>query len=463
MTDERVSIQTEANEVQEIKSELTETEVIETPEAEEKKPIIPRKQEWILAGLVIAAAYLYTSFFPGFTSLSEYLGDHTDLWRGIGVAAFLMVCFSCLFLGTGLWYAWKRQIKPDRSSWLYFGFTAAAVLWFIVFMKTDQDIAIFMLMFLHGVAVYWLLVLTGSRSKNCLDERVTLDLARGFFAIPFSNFGSIFGAMGNWIQYLFGRREQKSRKLIQVCLGALMSIPVLCIVIPLLMNADDSFEYLLGNIVIVFDEFFMMFNPFQAWFNTIFVLFISCYLFGLFYGAFHKEAPKPVSRKLPRVMLDTFLGIFLVVYALFFAAKLSGVSGAMEQIEEGTLLTSTYARSGFFELCRIAAINLVMFSFVKWYASSHMREIRVMLSILGIQTLGFIGLAFSKMGLYISIYGLTFKRVFTSWFMIVLFVAFSLLIAENWKKFNAVRISVIFGCITFLLLAYSNMPVWIAS
>ena len=83
-----------------------------------------------------------------------------------------------------------------------------------------------------------------------------------------------------------------------------------------------------------------------------------------------------------------------------------------------------------------------------------------MLSLLCAETLGFIMLAFSKMCLYISVYGFTFKRVFTSWFMAVLFITFFRLIYCIWKQGNAIKTAVLFASATFLLLAYSNMEGW---
>jgi len=45
--------------------------------------------------------------------------------------------------------------------------------------------------------------------------------------------------------------------------------------------------------------------------------------------------------------------------------------------------------------------------------------------------------------------------------MLVLFATFSLLITELWKKrFNGVRIAALFAAVTFLCLAYSNVPAW---
>ena len=108
-------------------------------------------------------------------------------------------------------------------------------------------------------------------------------------------------------------------------------------------------------------------------------------------------------------------------------------------------------------------INFGIFSAVKWYSPDPGLAMKGTLSVLGLQTLAFICLAFSKMGLYIHTYGLTFKRVFTSWFMGVLFLTFLLMIAELWKRFNGVRIAVMTGAVTFLLLAYSNMPAWMAA
>ena len=96
--------------------------------------------------------------------------------------------FTAMFLGTGLWYVGTEAKKLPKDSWIYFGLTVAAGVWFPFYMKGDQDVVFFMGLFLHGAAVYWLLSVTGSIRGIELDERGVGDLLRGFFVLPFSGY-----------------------------------------------------------------------------------------------------------------------------------------------------------------------------------------------------------------------------------------------------------------------------------
>lgn len=244
----------------------------------------------------------------------------------------------------------------------------------------------------------------------------------------------------------------------QALLGILFSIPLFLIVICLLITADHTFWQFCNNISSLAQP-----NSLTI-IQLIMTGVVALYLFGLFYGCFY-VASQGKTKKLtvaPSVA-SGFMILFLLVYTLFFVVKLGSIPASLRQIEEGTLLTSTYARNGFFQLCWIASINFVIFTGIKWYAAERKKSLTVQLSILGFQTLGFIILAFSRMQFYIVNYGLTFKRVFTTWFMGVLFITFLLMILSLVKKFNAVRLSVYLACTSFLILAYSNIPAWVYS
>jgi len=122
----------------------------------------------------------------------------------------------------------------------------------------------------------------------------------------------------------------------------------------------------------------------------------------------------------------------------------------------------TYAREGFFELCRVAAVNLAVFLLARWYSPKAKKGVRLLLGGLGIETLAFIVLAFSKMWYYIESYhSFTFKRALCCWLLITLFVLFALMVAELWnRQVKGVRTGVLFGCVSFLIMAYSNLPAW---
>jgi len=459
---EKEFVEMESVEMASVKTESAGTESAETKETERKSagrnesvPAVPRKTEWLLAALLFPAAYIYYNCMipaPWLTKLTE---QGAEIHYGT-----LLSLFTLLFISAGLYYGVKAGRKPGKESWVYLALTAAAALWTLIFAGSEQPIGFYVVVFLHCAAVYWLAALAGNRRGGCLDAWALSDLGRGLFLHPFFNYGKLLSTVENLRSCLVRSRQENSKKFGQILLGVGLSLPVLCIVLPLLVSADRGFAGVLLNLI----ENFSIRFTFRPWMDLLMTLLIAMYLFGMFFGMFH--GPDITEKKrtaFSQVVMVSFLMVFVAVYFFFFAVKVSGISGAMEQIEAGTLWTSTYARDGFFELCGIAAINFFMFSMVKWYSPQAALPMKMTLTILGVQTLAFICLAFSRMGLYIGTYGLTFKRVFTCWFMGVLFITFGLLIAELWKKFNGLRIAVMIGAVSFLLLAYSDMPSWMTA
>ena len=428
----------------------------------EKLPYIPRTEQWALGIMTLLAGYLYSEMLYG------------ERFRSFPLAVWpweaLLAAFTVIFIATGLFYGYKNGKRMDWSSNIYLIFTAAAGLWVALWGgDSRQDICPYVVLFLHGAGVYWVLALSGNRLDGRLDERGLADLLRGFVLLPFGYFGRWFAALANFFRGILAVKTRHNRTAWQAAAGILLSIPVACIVVPLLMGADENFNRIVTQVAgSLFSWIGSLWNG-QRVMVWVLALLICCYLFGLFYGAFGTEKGEtPGRRALPPAMLTAFLAMFLALYGIFFLIKLAEVPQSLGDIRTGELLRSTYAREGFFELCWIASINFAIFALVNWYWPEGTRENRglkvkkVCLTVLGIQTLAFILLALFRMGFYIAGFGLTFKRVFTTWFMIVLLVTFVLMTAGNWRKLEAFRLSVLFGCITFLILAYSNIPAWTA-
>lgn len=429
---------------------------------QEKLPYIPRPEQWILGTVTLLAGFLYAKMLFG-DSFGTVLFTHWP-WEA------LLAAFTAVFIAAGIFYGQKMGKRVDWSSNIYLFFTAAAGIWTALWGgDSRQDICPYVVLFLHGAGVYWVLALSGNRLDGRMDERGLVDLLRGLILLPFGYFGRWFIALANFLRGILALKTRHSRAAWQAAAGILLSIPVACIVVPLLMGADETFNRIVtetaGSLFIWIGS---LWNGQRVMVWGV-ALLVCCYLFGLFYGAFEtaeKEAPRRLS--LPPAMLGAFLAMFLILYGLFFLIKLTEIPQALGEIRTGELLRSTYAREGFFELCWIASINFVIFALVNWYwpegsgEKKGVKTKKVCLTVLGIQTLAFIFLALFRMGFYIAGFGLTFKRVFTTWFMIVLLVTFLLMTAGNWRKLDAVRLSVLFGCVTFLMLAYSNIPAWTA-
>ena len=118
-----------------------------------------------------------------------------------------------------------------------------------------------------------------------------------------------------------------------------------------------------------------------------------------------------------------------VVYLFFFVSQwdyyLSAFTG---KLPEGVVNYAEYARSGFFELCTVSAINLVIITaialFMKRSGNGEKIFLRIVSALFSVMTLVLIGTALAKMYLYIDRFGLTVKRLLSSWLMIVIALIF---------------------------------------
>ena len=417
--------------------------------------------EWLLSLAIPVGAYLYISLLGWPTLLGKWLweGSYLSLFLRLG---FGWLIFTGIFVSCGLLYLRASKKMPARESWAYLILVAAVALWVPLCLYEDQNVFIFMLIFLHGAAVYCLLTAAGNRSDSYLNERGIRDLGRGFISLPFSGWLLCFRSWGSLLVWgVRGGREDKGRGR-QVFFGLLICLPVFLCVLVILMMADEYFYLFIETAFSGLIDLFQQWNFMSMIFTLMLLIPVTCYLYSLVYNAVHKEAPQPgIRRQAPPTMLVSFLIPLLVLYLVFFAVRLAGVSGAMEDIASGEIYVSTYAREGFFELCIVAAINLCVFGLVSWFSPQAGTGLRLMLSGLCAETLAFIVLAFSKMWYYISVYGsFTLKRALCCWLLLTLFVLFILMTVQLWRRFKGVRIGIWFGCVTFLLLAYSNLPAW---
>jgi len=119
-----------------------------------------------------------------------------------------------------------------------------------------------------------------------------------------------------------------------------------------------------------------------------------------------------------------------------------------------------YARRGFFELCGVAAINLFLiaftYSFAKREPYEYPKAMRVFTGLICIMTVLLVATAVSKMLLYVDAYGLSRLRVYTLWFLILLFIVFVILVIWHIKPYNAGRPIVIVSVCLLIALGLAN-------
>lgn len=266
---------------------------------------------------------------------------------------------------------------------------------------------------------------------------------RALVSSPLYNFGSLFGALFKKPEKgAKGAARENLKNSLPIILGVVMSIPVCVIVAALLGSADAAFGSLFSSISL--DDISNWIEDHVV--SNIFIMFfsipLSMYIFAAPFSRSVKmknedivnKAPQPDRRILPASMCAAFLTPLTLLYVIFTALQVIHVFNA-GVLSEPDFSYAEYARSGFFQLCAVALINLAVISLIMFFAKKDgSAPIRVFIIIFCLLTHCLIMTALAKMLLYIRIYGMTPKRVETTVFMVYLFVMFAVLIVKQFKS-----------------------------
>ena len=294
-----------------------------------------------------------------------------------------------------------------------------------------------------------------------LGDFLAADLWNHFCIVPFQN----FGCWGSVVKNTFAK-TRLGKNLFTGGLALLCSFPVLWFVCAELSSVAAGFGRLmkeLGELI----SLETILSP-----TTLLAIPTAFYLFGLLYGCQHKRYTGTFTREkleeaakrrhiLPRAAAYTLLAVLCVIYALFFVTGAAG----LVTFARGQTLTpydySQFAREGFFELCRVSVVNLLVLLGTRLLLDEPDRRpsvaTRIFHSVLCCQTLLLIALALCKMGLYIQCCGVTWLRVCTTWFMALLAVIFGLLLLAQFKEIPLTRRAAASFCVLFLLLVWMDV------
>ncbi len=312
--------------------------------------------------------------------------------------------------------------------------------------------------FLSLSFVYWVCLSAEMRLENKISLYILSDMLHQLFVIPFYNFTGCF----NGVKQVFVKNV-KGRGVLSGVIGILFFLPVLIMVITLLTDADAAFESLMDKLQFSISENILVYLR-----DIILGLPVACYLYGLIYGNRYKRDAGKVTiesvngrvkafRFAPEVTVFSALTALNLIYLVFFLAQASYLFSAFNDSLPQSMTYAEYARRGFFELCAVSGINLAVIAVAHLIVKRD--KIKILhgeTAVLCIFTIALIATAMSKMGMYISSYGLTRLRVYTSWFMIVLIFLFIIVLLRQFRSFNGTRIAAV-GCIClFMALCYGN-------
>lgn len=389
-------------------------------------------RDWLALGMGLGCAILWFAVF----GLDVVFGDGFRL-PGLGAAAFTAALWACVLLYLGRDAKWNRWNAGLAAM--------VGLLALCCCVYGDLNVRVINFLLIAAGSALCFFSLSGQTSCPLTRARAVPETIGLTLQALFVNWGKPFRALGG-----LGDGEKKTAR--QIALGVVCGAGVLLIVIPLLASADAVFGSLFTGIA----GWFEAIDTFVLWKIARTVL-VTLALFSALYFLRHGKAREAVVRQTsarPAAPFVTALILLCAVYLVFCAIQFAFLFGGADTAAmEGGY--AEYARSGFFQLVWVAAINLTV-TLTCAVLCGDSRVVRIMSTILLALTGVILFSAFWRMRLYILAYGLTLKRAETLWAMAFIALCLAAAALRIWKRgfrfwpfFAAIGLAgwIVFNCV----------------
>lgn len=269
------------------------------------------------------------------------------------------------------------------------------------------------------------------------------------------------------------KNSKTGSKVRMIALGLSISLPLTLIVAALLSSADAGVAAMIKHIGKLFTEDF-----FEILWEILFGLLAGAWMFAAMYCATNNVRYPEIcdavfEQKLENKHIIPTLGLcasvtpICLLYTVYVVSQISYFCSAFFGRLPDTMSYAEYARRGFFELCAIAVLNLIVILVTtgccKRIEGKQPKAAKIYGCVLCLFTLFIIATAIAKMVLYIDAYGLTRLRLYTTWFMVLLAIVFVVILAMQFtKKLHPARILVTSFTVMFTLLVFSRPDALVA-
>ena len=406
----------------------------------------------IMLPVVFILAFLCTKYYNLNTGVATL---------GLGATAYIV-----LYVISVLVYAKLKSVKLNSESIILSILMILLAISFTSFY--NYSLSIFMQMAMNFMLIYLPVTVFNKLIKSETSALILYDYINALVFIPIHN------ATAFWI-CMFSKRGKsasntKTKYFLHIFFGLLIGTPFIMIVIFLLSSADATFKN-------IFDNLFNFDISIPKNIGTlIWSLPMATYLYALIYGSSIEDNSKSFNidkfnktmdnaASIPRLSLYTVNAVICCFYILFIGIQATYFIDILGGSLPTDFTYSDYARRGFFELLAVALINIVFITAAKILSvkNENNKYLRIHIILNSILTLVLISVAFAKMYLYISTYGLTTLRIIPSVFMIFLCFVFAFIIMGEFKKnFPVTKLSFYAGNILFVLLCLANIDAVVA-
>jgi len=260
--------------------------------------------------------------------------------------------------------------------------------------------------------------------------------------------------------------KKKKEMLSAIVIGLVLAIPIVCILLLLLGSADVLFGDMLENIVECITEWELP-DLFDEDFVGFWMTFLLVFLFG--YGIITyinkkdtilKETARKGQRANPYIAISCS-GVIAFIYVIFVGIQIFGLFMGALTLPEGYTYAE-YARQGFFQLAFVCFFNvcMVLIAMAGFEDNPVLKWIMVVITAC---TYVMLVSAAYRMLLYISVYHLTFLRVFVLWAIAVMAITMVGITVFIFKKeFPIFRYMLVSITVLYIGFSAAHPDFWIA-
>lgn len=246
----------------------------------------------------------------------------------------------------------------------------------------------------------------------------------------------LFTGLGAFFQSLVPEKAEK-RRLPAALLGTAAALAMVCLLVPVLSSADALFAAVTADLrAFIRDRFSVGLA------KVLCGAALTPFLFSLLFSLGHPKEKPWTQRKAPAADPLTFaaiLGALAALYLLFLGVQLRGVLGGAAYLAQRGISYAQWARSGFFQMTGVTAVNLTAILASSWACrpgGRGGRTVRLLAAAVLAESLALLGCAAWRMTLYVQAYGLSFKRFVTYWGMVMMAL---FLLTAAWKLLRPSR------------------------
>lgn len=244
--------------------------------------------------------------------------------------------------------------------------------------------------------------------------------------------GGLFCNLGAFLSALSPKSGPRKSNHLALLAGGGLALALVALLLPILSSADALFAAATAELRLFIDVHFT-----ETLCKFLLALVLLPFLFGLLHRLRYPAPPKiPALSCSHLVDASLFLVLLLALDALylaFLAVQSAGLFGGAAYLSSRGLSYAAWARSGFFQMTGVTVVNLsalLAALLLSRRVGKSWQALRLAAALLLAESLALLASAAWRMTLYVSAYGLSFKRVMTYWGMAMMLL---FLLLAAWK------------------------------